>query len=473
MSHLANPCRARHAQLRNMAPQLQGLPDELLVDVLGYLPKSDLKSARLTCARHGHIGAQWLFQRVYFAPRKAAIDTFLNISANPIFARTVTELVYDGRLFSLERTTYTPYKKAFDAYCQNHAQNENARDDDRSPMDIDVDLNSANHHEYLANSLVNYNRLFDQQQSILENQKDYEALLLGFKKFPNITTVIVLDIFYEVRDWVALRGDDHSWYHQRSEREINTPIAPSSWQDIFDEDDEIQEWNVSGILNLIRAVSKQGQNVKELHIASETSCAPMAIFEMDDDVYNEACTMAQRLTSLKMDLPLSEWDPEKDWLKEYLNLEKFLSEARELRCLAISGRLEAHVLMDSDWPHLETLHLGDLALDAEELKAILHAHKRTLRELSLRNVNMFGEEGWSDAAKEMGKYLRLRRFTVLGISDEVTREETGNPYLNDETHLAVARSFMQLIPRTTLSDEYAYTIIACPGEGEVGDSNDS
>ncbi len=71
-----------------MAPQLQDVPNELLADILGYLPKSDLKSARLTCARYGHIGAQWLFQRVYFAPRKAAIDTFLNISANPTFART-------------------------------------------------------------------------------------------------------------------------------------------------------------------------------------------------------------------------------------------------------------------------------------------------------------------------------------------------------------------------------------------------
>ncbi len=470
MSHQANPCRGIHAQLKNMAPQLQDLPDELLVDILGYLPKSDLKSARLTCARYGHIGAQWLFQRVYFAPHMTAMDTFLNISANPSFARTVTELVYDARLFLLERTTYQPYKRAFDAYWEDHAQNENAREGDGSNMDVDV--NSAIHHEYLANSLVNYTRLFDQQQSIFENQKDYEALLLGFKNFPNITTVIVLDIFSEGRDSVPLRRDDHSWYHQCSERQSHMPIKPSSWrQDTFDENAYQHKWNVSGILNLIRAVSKQGQNVKELHIASETSSAPTTIFEMGDDLYNGACTMAQRLTSLKMDLHLFDWDLEKERLEQYHYLQVFLSEAKELRCLAISGRVQAHVLMDKYWPHLETLHLGNIALNAKELKAITHAHKRALRELTLRNLYIVGEEGWSDAAKEIGKYLRLRRVSVLDVCDEVTREETESPYLDDETNLAVARSFMQSIPRTTLLDEYPCTIIACPQEGEVGDSN--
>lgn len=241
-----------------MAPQLQDLPDELLVEVFGYLPKSDLKSARLTYTRYGHIGAQWLFQRVYFAPRKAAIDTFLNISANPTFARTVTELVYDGRQFLIDLTCYTPYKKAFDTYCYDHAKKEKALYGVGSPTDVDV--NSASHHEFLAMTFVRYVRQFDQQQSILEERKDYEALLLGLKNFSNLTTVTALDNFSQGCDWVPLMTDDHSWYHQRSAREIDMPVAPSSWtQEEPDEDDEFQRWNVLGIHNLIRAVSKQGQ----------------------------------------------------------------------------------------------------------------------------------------------------------------------------------------------------------------------
>lgn len=209
-----------------MAPNLQGLPDELLVYVLGYLPVSDLKSARLTCTRYGRIGAQWLFQCVYFAPRKSVIETFLNISTNPTFARTVTELVYDGRLFLPELVEYKPYKKAFDAHNSdlnildrsgvgdgsttdadhvgNGTRPTNNADSDTVPPStwsaIPRSISSEVYHETLANNLVRYTRLFEQQQSILEDQKDYEALLTGLSNLPHITTVAIRDRFFDRSD---------------------------------------------------------------------------------------------------------------------------------------------------------------------------------------------------------------------------------------------------------------------------------
>lgn len=199
----------------------------------------------------------------------------------------------------------------------------------------------------------------------------------------------------------------------------------------------------------------------------------MTIFNMHEDVYHDACTMAQRLTSLKMELYLSRGDSEDDWQEQYDCLDGFLSQAKELRCLAMSGRIDMTVTKDKVWPHLKTLNWGNLAFGAADLKAITQAHQSTLRELTLRNVYMYGEEGWADAAKEIGKYLRLGLVRVLGVADEVTREGTGAPYLEDQTNLAVARSFMQSIPRTTLLDEFQYTIIACPGEGEAGNPHGS
>ncbi|KAL9076820.1 MAG: hypothetical protein Q9161_000805 [Pseudevernia consocians] len=457
-----------------MAPQLQDLPDELLVEVLGYLRKSDLKSARLTCTRYGHIGAQWLFQRVYFAPRKVAIDIFLNISANPNFARTVTELVYDGRQFSKDLTFYTPYKKALDAYCYVYAEIARVRRiRDGGGSTTDIDVNSPTHQEFLAMTLVHYVRHYDQQQRILEERKDYEALLSGLKNFSNLTTVIALDDF--THDRVPLRTDDHSWYHQHSTREFDMPVPPSSpsagnW---YNEDDGFQRWSVLGINNLIRAVSQEGQNVKELQIGSETSSLPMAIFKMHGDVYHDACTMARRLTSLKMDLYMPRMPHEDDRQKRNDCFNGFLSQAKELRCLAMSGDIDPDVIKDKVWPHLETLNWVKLEIGAADIKAIIHAHKSTLRELTLSNVYMHGEEGWADAAKEMGQYLRLGLVRVLRLADEATRRITGDAYLEDEANLVVARSFMQSVPGTTLLDEFHYTIIACPGEGEAGNSHGS
>lgn len=485
---LAHPDTNQH---KHMAPQLQDFPDELLVEILGYLPKLDLKSARMTCTRYSHIGAQWLFQRVYFAPRKAAIDTFLNISANHAFARTVTELVYDGRLFLPELTAYKPFKEAFDAYIwdENNGygfDGDQAGDGTESTVNVDDGIETLSrsatpgwrtigdedYHESLANNLFRYTRLFDQQQRILGDRKDYEALLAGLTNLPNITTVIIRDNFSQLCDW-TLGRDDQSWYIERSRREINV-LAPSQWpRDMLAAAGN--EWDVRGIHNLIRAVSVHCQELKELQLASVSLGAPMTVFEMDKDLYDKACTMAQRLTSLTASLYVSRSDSNQDWQDQYDCLQGFLSHAKELCRFGMNGRIDVHLFNNKVWPHLETLNLGDLSLGAAEIKEITQAHKGTLRELTLRNVYMSGEESWCDAAEEIGKYLRLRRVSIFDVCDEVTEEANGNPYLKDETNLAVARSFMQSVPRTTLLKGHSFTIIACPGEcpeeGEVGGSH--
>ena len=82
-----------------MAITVLNIPDELLVEILGKLPKKDLKNARLACTLWSTAGAKWMFQRVYFAPRELPIKTFMETAANPAFALNLKELIYDGRLF--------------------------------------------------------------------------------------------------------------------------------------------------------------------------------------------------------------------------------------------------------------------------------------------------------------------------------------------------------------------------------------
>lgn len=79
--------------------QIPHLPDELLTELLSSLPKSGLKSARLTCLRWSRIGAESLFQRVYFAPRKGTMARFEMIAGHPIVSKSINGLVYDARLF--------------------------------------------------------------------------------------------------------------------------------------------------------------------------------------------------------------------------------------------------------------------------------------------------------------------------------------------------------------------------------------
>lgn len=469
-----------------MAPHLQDLPDELLVEVLGYLPKSDLKSARLACTRYGRIGAQWLFQRVYFAPRKSVIETFLNISANPTFARTVTELVYDGRLFLPELVAYKPYKKAFDAYIpvpdnnilvgDTHGVGEGDLADgdevgngtgptnnvggDSTPMSRSATLRSIGgegYHETLANNLVCYTRLFEQQQNILEDHKDYEALLTGLTNLPHIITITVTGTYFQHSD---LFQDLRLW----NEAGV---VQPAQWsRDMHPGGVVGDKWDVRGVQNLIRAVSVHCQKVSRLNLA-RTSSAPMTFFEMDQDVYEAACKMAKRLTSLELSLYVSMSDSGDDVQFQYEGLEGFLLDAKELRCLTIRGRIEFGCINHIVWPHLETLNLESFGFDAASLKVMMQAHQGTLRDLEFCNVYLYGDEGWAHTAKELGKYLRLRRICILGVCDDVTREALGGqPYLDDEANRAVARNFMQSIPRTE-ADWDEYTITACPDDDSL------
>ena len=475
-----------------MAPHLQDLPDELLVEVLGYLPKSDLKSARLASTRYGRIGAQWLFQRVYFAPRKSVIEIFLNISANPTFARTVTELVYDGRLFLPELVDYKPYKKAFDKYIsgpENNLHGVGDRDtadgdevgngtgptynagSDNTPMSWSARLGSIGgeaYHETLADNLVRYTRLFEQQQSILEDQKDYKALLTGLANFPHITAVTILGAFYQ---------DSQLSYELRLWNEGGV-VQPAQWPRNMHPGDAVgNKWDVRGVQNLIRAVSVHCRKLSRLDLAPASSMAPMTFFQMDQEVFEAASNMAQRLTSLDLNLYMSTSDSEDDVQEQYEGLEGFLSDAKELRCLIIRGRIDFDYIKHIVWPHLETLDLESLGLDPADLKAMMHAHRGTLRDLEFCNVYLYGGEGWANAAKEMSKYLRLRRICVLGVCDELTRESLGQPYLDDEVNLAVARSFMQSISPTKVMQTDSYTFTACLEDSlspvEAGDSPSS
>ena len=425
-----------------MSFHLQSLPEELIIQVLGYLPKFDIKSARLTCSQIARTGAQWLFQRIYFAPRKSAIETFLNISSNPVFAWTVTELVYDGRLFLPELANYKSYKQAFDDF--------------RVHVDLRVShVNVASvvwrfpgapdYHESLANSLASYTRYLEQQRGLFEKQDDYQALCAGLKNLPNISTVIVLDNFSECNGYVPLRTDDHSWYHRRSQCEIALAVRPSSW---YPSMSSIDKCDVRGIQHLIRALSQHGNHVVQLHIASETWSAPLSIFGNQyfcDDAYR----MVRRLELLKVHLFTNEIYSAVELSEQGECLNSTLSEAKNLRCLAIGGQIDINVLKNKVWPHLETLYLGDIRIQANELKEIIQAQKDTLREVSFRNIQIAGDQGWAHVAEQVGKYLRLRKISFFRVTNDVPRHLPME--LEPEEVEAVARSFMQSIHRITRS----------------------
>lgn len=75
----------------------EALPNELWLQSLGYLSKTDLKALRLSMEPHlGSLASSLLFTTAYIAARKGVLDTFTNLTTHPVFRAYVKEIVFDS-----------------------------------------------------------------------------------------------------------------------------------------------------------------------------------------------------------------------------------------------------------------------------------------------------------------------------------------------------------------------------------------
>ena len=82
------------------------LPNELMLDVCGYLAKPDLKTCRLVSKSWSAPASVYLFSKIYISPREEDIEVFNLISQNTQLSRCVRSLEYDGTSFSSGLSEY-------------------------------------------------------------------------------------------------------------------------------------------------------------------------------------------------------------------------------------------------------------------------------------------------------------------------------------------------------------------------------
>ena len=459
-----------------MVTTIRNLPDELLVDTLGKLLKKDLKSARLVCTLWSTAGAKWMFERVYFAPRKTSMKLFTDIAANLAFAPNVKELIYDGRLFLSELGTFGSYYSAFGARVEeefdlfmNHVKNLSDVSENHFAGDVYEDsiwnggslganeeMKTANmghledFHANAGDSLVRYARLLQQQESIFTKAKDLKALREGLRSFRNITKVSVVVDFRHHSDYEIYADDrhfqyieHHQWYSSRSYTEFGFAVPPSKWcpdsRSQYGEhlswDDS--KWDVRGVHNLFRAISTHCPRLKELRIGSTQYKAPMTIFNLFDNGTEKYAAMVRDLTKLRLYPYVAKGD---NGARQYRCLGRFLQEAKELRILSSSRwasdfegwdeaadndaalvwnlRIDFGFLLGKQWPRLTKLTLKQAWVKAGDLMQILRAHTQSLRELHLMDIYLHGNESWEHLGTEIGKILELYSVSISRLSDQ-------------------------------------------------------
>ena len=84
------------------------IPNEIILQALQDLPRTDLKAARLVSKQWSSCATRFLFDVLYISPHKTNINVFQSIVQHPVLRGCVTKLVYDGIGFST-KLTYSQY----------------------------------------------------------------------------------------------------------------------------------------------------------------------------------------------------------------------------------------------------------------------------------------------------------------------------------------------------------------------------
>ncbi len=74
------------------------LPNEIALDIVSYLNKTQFKSVRLVSKQWCDCGSQYLFDQLYVSPRKEDLDVFESVTQHPILSNCVRRLINSNSL---------------------------------------------------------------------------------------------------------------------------------------------------------------------------------------------------------------------------------------------------------------------------------------------------------------------------------------------------------------------------------------
>jgi len=75
------------------------LPNETLLQIFGYLEKSDLKQVRLVCQRWTSLPIKFLYDRIFISHQSKDLDVFTKITDSPHLCQWISELVVGTSYF--------------------------------------------------------------------------------------------------------------------------------------------------------------------------------------------------------------------------------------------------------------------------------------------------------------------------------------------------------------------------------------
>ena len=355
------------------------LPNELWLQVFGYLSKADLKALRLTAEPHmSMVASSLLFTTAYIAARRRVLHTFTSLTTHPVFRHYVKEIIFDSSYIDPAKFTEHP----------------------------DGEVKAT------------LTKLFQEQEKIQTNNELQTRLEDAFKCLSKVKKVCYADLFR-----ISYLSVDCSDTESRCDyldgplirrlesnhdpREIDCCcLAAETSAGCPCHDDQLQHRRkIEGLVLLLQVLSEYASTtLLELSLGDTTHSykdggIPHWFLISKTGITTLHCFSNIFHNLRKFELSVS-FPDQADVLTasaltaqlQYIgrlnggDLSKLLSSAENLEELKISGDTKlciTNTLATHTWPRLRVLHLKDFEASASELEGFLKRHAASLRSMTL------------------------------------------------------------------------------------------
>ncbi|KAL9117706.1 MAG: hypothetical protein Q9187_005756 [Circinaria calcarea] len=365
------------------------LPNEILAMILARLPKSSMKTVRLTCKLYAVLAVPSLFDLAVISPSAENLDVFNALARSPL-SKYVKQIDFDTTMFRKECD--------LDTYRIGVKYQQQVSHSEESITEADI-----------TNGFEAYRAHAEEQQRLLESGEFLASFCLGLSEFKQLRSI-------------TLNG---SWTRDRQAIEMNRRGAlRRNWNPRYlracpcagQEHDTSSRLNARAFTDILRGLSMFG-------VKLESFCGKTAILV---PAYHfgsmSALALSHGIGAFCHLRTLSFAFTHNTTTAASTALFGMIRSAHHLRDLVLLFYPAMTICIDDlikshTWPHLETLRLHGVQVNQDELLAMVDRHAGSLRRLSI-NTSRLVCGTWLHVAKVVIRLHFAENCSFINVCDD-------------------------------------------------------
>lgn len=438
------------------------LPPEVVIQILSYLTKIDLKVSRLVSNTWSSCASRFLFDNIYISPHRVDLKVFDAITQHPTLSKCVKRLIYDGSKFDMDLSLegyfrrlcheHRPYpgKSPFPYNSPDPQVNEFL-----GMLEYPMQLNGitfdrirykCSDFEFVTEGYRMWKELRSRQQEWSKNRNFYRKLHDGLKQLSILESVEISD------NWSSWFGAQHDfstlWRSSgsgsplfRSWHTFHIRPGISCWHSSFSLPVDQDSDSPAEFRLLTSALSRTQRKIRTFRLNDVSGVPPFAF----DTELGPTPRFLKHIQNAyhaleSVSLRVAAFGDENTALlfSDLTGLRALLEATPRLKRLKLklpddwveepitSYFYEQVFPLHGKWADLQDFDIGSLAISAEDLQILLSTRMPRLQHLTISVVKLH-DGTWEGMTEWMRRYLHLSSL-LIEWGCEPLQQSDGSPF---------------------------------------------